>query len=69
MTKNNVVSFPEAACSVLLGHRLSPGGLPMEIKHVHPEYQTVQERLDRLQELKKACMAKLKPACVGGKSA
>lgn len=40
-------------------HRLSQGGMPVEVNHQHPSYTNEAARLARLQELKKACAAKL----------
>ena len=31
----------------------------MKIKHTHPVYTNEQERLEKLQDLKKCCIAKL----------
>lgn len=67
--RSKVVQFPPGACSPPAGHRFSQGGLPVEIKHVHPKYENAGQRLERLQELRNVCVAKLKPAIIGGKSA
>jgi len=39
-------------------HRLDAGGVgAMEIKHIHPEYATEEERQDRLASMQQTCMA------------
>jgi hypothetical protein len=35
------------------------GGLSMKITHTHPTYTDQQERLQRLQDTKKVCIAKV----------
>lgn len=54
-----VLPFPAKECSHLDKHRLSSGGLPMEIKHIHPTYENAEERLEHLQELQKICAVML----------
>ena len=46
-------------CSPSAGHKLSGGGMYMNIKHQHPTYQTEKERLERLQEIRKVCTVKI----------
>lgn len=56
---NNIIIFqPPSSCKEK-NHSLPQGGIPMKIKHTHPVYTNEQERLDRLQDLKKSCIAKL----------
>ena len=38
---------------------MSRGGMTMKIKHTHPEYADEDERMERLQELKKTCISRL----------
>ena len=33
--------------------------MDMKVKHTHPQYQSDKERLDRLKELKRACVSTL----------
>ncbi len=58
-SKNNIIIFPPPASSAEKNHSLPQGGMSMKIKHTHPAYTNEQERLDRLQDLKKFCIAKL----------
>lgn len=56
-TPINFSCLPESL--PLAVHRLSQGGIPMKLIHQHPTYQTEDERMARLQELKKVCAVKL----------
>lgn len=49
---NNIVVFPAP-----VPHRLSAGGGAVEIKHTHPEHGSEQERLERLQDIRRTCAA------------
>lgn len=60
--KSKVISFPGASSFDANNHRLSRGGMPMKIKHTHPEYAGEAERMERLQELKKMCISRLAAA-------
>lgn len=40
-------------------HTLYAGGIAMKVTHQHPKYTSDKERLDRLQDLKKACTIKI----------
>lgn len=57
--QSNVIIFPGAVSSAEEKHSLPRGGPPMKIKHTHPEYQDEKERMEKLQELKKACISKV----------
>ncbi len=59
-TMGPVMDFSCRSASLPIAvHRLSQGGIPMKLIHQHPTYQTEDERMARLQELKKVCAAKL----------
>lgn len=60
--KSKVINFPGTSSFDENNHRLSQGGMPMKIKHTHPEYADEAERLERLKELKKVCLSKLAAA-------
>lgn len=49
---NNIVVFPAP-----VPHRLSVGGGGVKIKHTHPEHGSEQERLERLQDIRRTCAA------------
>ena len=49
---------PQVSLSRCL-HSLSPGGMDMKVKHTHPSYRSDKERLERLKELKRTCVATL----------
>lgn len=57
---SNVIPFsPSRECFPPHGHSLSGGGMSMKVTHQHPAYTSDKERLERLQELKKACTIQL----------
>lgn len=58
-SKNNIIIFPPPASKPEKNHSLPQGGMSMKIKHTHPTYTNEQERLDRLQDLKRFCITKL----------
>ena len=50
---NSIVVFPAP-----VSHRLDAGGVGgVEIKHIHPEYPSQEERLERLKDVKRTCAA------------
>lgn len=58
--KNNIIPFPTAPEFFPdSGHKLSRGGMVVQVKHQHPIYSSEKERAERLKELKKACSYKL----------
>lgn len=62
-TNHRIIPFPVSrACSPAAGHIVSGGGMSMNIKHQHPTYTSEKERLERLQELRKACTVKISAA-------
>ena len=59
-TNHRVIPFPASReCSPFAGHIVSGGGMSVNIKHQHPTYQSEQDRLQRLQELRKVCITKI----------
>ena len=54
----NVIHFP-AASFPASEHSLYTGGIAMKVTHQHPKYTSEQERLERLQDLKKTCAIKI----------
>lgn len=59
-TNHRIIPFPVSGeCSPPAGHIVSGGGMSVKIKHQHPTYQSEKERLQRLQELRKACTVKI----------
>lgn len=62
-TNHRVIPFPASGeCSPSSGHRISVGGISMNITHQHPTYQSEKERLDRLREIRKTCTVKISGA-------
>ena len=62
-TNHRTIPFPASVeCSCPTGHIVSGGGMSVNIKHQHPTYQSEKERLQRLQELHKACTVKISGA-------
>ena len=62
-TNHRIIPFPASGeCSPTSGHIVSGGGMSVNIKHQHPTYQSEKERLDRLQEIRKACTVKISGA-------
>lgn len=59
-TNHRIIPFPVSGeCSSPAGHIVSGGGMSVNIKHQYPTYQSEKERLQRLQELHKACTVKI----------
>ena len=58
MQKSKVINLFESSFEEN-NHSLSRGGMTMKIKHTHPEYADEDERMERLQELKKMCISRL----------
>ena len=58
MQKSKVINIFESSLEEN-NHSLSRGGMTMKIKHTHPEYADEDERMERLQELKKTCISRL----------
>ena len=58
MQKSKVINIFEASFEEN-NHSLSRGGMTMKIKHTHPEYADEDERMERLQEIKKMCISRL----------
>lgn len=44
------------ACFGRREHKVIQGGLPMGIKHRHPDYETQEDRREQLRELNQACV-------------
>lgn len=56
----NVIPFPPAPeFFPPPNHNLYAGGINMKVTHQHPKYTNDQERLERLQDLKKTCAMKI----------
>ena len=56
MKKTKVLTFPSNnACFPSDTHRLSQGGMSMNVTHQHPTYANEKERLEQLQALKRSC--------------
>ena len=53
------IPFP-ASCSTSPAHRLWRGGMNMEVKHTHPQYEDPQARQQQMKDAYTACMAKLR---------
>ena len=55
------IPFPASpACSLSSAHRLGRGGMNMEVKHTHPQYEDPQARQQQMKDAYVACMAKLR---------
>ena len=55
------IPFPESpACSPPSTHRLLRGGMNMEVKHTHPQYEDPQARQQQMKDAYAACMTKLR---------
>lgn len=58
--KTKIIPFPEPQTFPPAAfHRISQGGIAMEIKHTHPEYTTLEERRQALLDTKRLCAAVL----------
>ena len=54
---DSLVSFPNMQASFPFDtHRLVRGGMNMEIKHTHPEYESAKQREDALKDAKQAAI-------------
>ena len=38
-------------------HTLNRGGMHMEVKHTHPNYESQETRLEQLKDTQKSCLA------------
>lgn len=47
-TGNGVSSFPRA-------HKVEGGGIPMTVKHTHPQYETAEKRQEALRDTRRVC--------------
>ena len=55
------IPFPtSSSCSTSPTHRLWRGGMNMEVKHTHPQYEDPQARQQQMKDAYAACMAKLR---------
>ena len=55
------IPFPVSpSCSPSPAHRLWRGGMNMEVKHTHPQYEDPQARQQQMSDAYSACMAKLR---------
>ena len=60
IAKTKIIPFPEPQTfPPAASHKMSRGGIAMEIKHTHPEYATLEERQQALLSTKKLCTAVL----------
>ena len=65
----NVLPIRNLECFPVSSHRVTTGGIAMEIKHIHPDYTNDQERLDRLKTLTLTCLEQLKGTRKPGRTA
>ena len=62
-TDHQVIPFPTfVESSPSPGHIVSGGGISVNVKHQHPTYSNEKERLEQLQEIRKACIVKINGA-------
>lgn len=55
------IPFPtSSSCSTSPTHMLWRGGMNMEVKHTHPQYEDSQARQQQMKDAYAACMAKLR---------
>ena len=55
---DRLVSFPDTQASFPFdAHRFMRGGMNMEIKHTHPEYESPKQREAALKDAKKAAIS------------
>ena len=55
------IPFPASSSgSPYPAHRLWQGGMNMEVKHTHPQYEDRQARQQQMKDAYAACMAKLR---------
>lgn len=53
---NNVISFTgNGACSFPSAHKVEGGGIPMTVKHIHPQYETAEKRQEAIRDTRRAC--------------
>ena len=58
--KTKIIPFPEPQTfPPAAAHRMSRGGMFMDIKHTHPEYATPEDRRQALLDTKRLCTAVL----------
>lgn len=58
--KTKIIPFPEPQTfPPAAAHRISQGGIVMNVKHTHPEYATPEDRRQALLDIKKLCAAVL----------
>lgn len=54
---DNVILLPQVCASFLPNaHRFVRGGMNMEIRHTHPEYETEEQRQAALKDMRQACL-------------
>lgn len=60
MSSNRILFPVSPSCSCPSAHRLLQGGMNMEVKHTHPQYDDPQTRQQQMKDAYAACMAKLR---------
>ncbi len=62
MKKSNIPPFPPLAKAYTASgaHTMVSGGSAMTITHIHPEYASPEERLEKLKDTKNICLALLR---------
>ncbi len=62
MKKTNITPFPPSANAYTASgaHTLVTGGNIMTITHIHPEYASPEERLEKLKDTKNICLTLLR---------
>lgn len=60
MSQDRILFSASPSCSPSTAHRLWRGGMNMEVKHTHPQYEDPQARQQQMKDAYAACMAKLR---------
>ena len=61
MMEKKILAFhAPAECVIPFGHTFRCGGMAMEIKNTHPEYENCEDRMERLKDMRRNCMELLR---------
>ncbi len=53
---NKVICFTgNAVSSSPSAHKVEGGGIPMTVKHTHPQYETAEKRQDAIRDTRRVC--------------
>lgn len=58
---NKVISFTgNAVSSSPSAHKVEGGGIPMTVKHTHPQYETAEKRQEAIRDTRRVCAVLLR---------